>query len=191
MLEHLPKVVGHMMEGIRAGAEKAVFNETEFAVAPVTIRVTSEAFEDEGTLDVRFTNDGIGISPPLAWDNIPEDTSTVVLIIEDVDSPTPTPLVHTIAWNLPGQDGWLPEGGLPSKASPDDNVAMGLNSFLKPQYLAPDPPPGHGPHHYYFQVFALREPLAIENHPMLHTVVKAMGGKVMARGLLVGIYERK
>lgn len=193
MLEHLPEIVGHTIEKIRAGADKAVFNAPEFASAPVTIQVTSAAFQDGGTLDKRFTDDGVGVSPPLSWTQIPPDTGALVLIIEDVDSPALTPLVHTIAWNLPAQDGGLAESGLPSKASPDsgDGIAMGRNSFFQAQYLAPDPPPGHGPHHYYFQLFALKQPLELTGHPELHTVVNAMKGRVTARGLLIGIYERK
>ena len=191
MLENLPKFLGHAMEGVRAGANKAVFNAGEFASLPVTIQVTSTAFEDGGTLATRFTNDGAGVSPPLAWTQIPAGTAAVVLVIEDVDSPTPHPLVHTVAWNLPGQDGALPEGGLPGKDSTGEDIAMGLNSFFKAQYLAPDPPPGHGPHQYYFQAFALRELLELKEHPPLHTVMKAMAGLVTARGLLIGIYERK
>ena len=191
MLERLPKGVGHALQRVRAGADKAVFNAPDFASAPATIQVTSASFEDGGALPVRFTDDGAGVSPPLAWTNIPADTGALVLLIEDVDCPTPKPLVHTIAWNLPGQDGGLPEGGLPSRTSPDEDIAMGRNSFLKAQYLAPDPPPGHGPHHYYVQLFAVREPLELAGHPRLHTVVNAMTGRVTARGLLTGTYERK
>ena len=191
MLEKLPDAVGHALESVRPGPSKAVFNAPAFASAPVTIQVSSAAFAEDGTLPIRFTDDGTGTSPPLAWTQIPANTGAVVLLIEDIDCPAPMPLVHTIAWNLPGQDGGLPEGGLPSKASPGDGgVAMGRNSFLKAEYLAPDPPPGHGPHRYYFQVFAVREPLALEGHPDRHALVKAMTGQVTARGLLVGIYER-
>ena len=191
MLEHVPRRMGHAMAGIRAGADKAVFNAPDFASAPVTIRVTSAAFEYGGPLPIRCTDDGAGVSPPLAWTNIPANTGALVLLIEDTDSPTPQPLVHTVAWDLPGQDGGLPEGGLPSTTSPGGNIAMGRNSFFKAQYLAPDPPPGHGPHRYYVQLFAVREPLELDGHPELHTVVNAMTGRVTARGLLIGTYERK
>ena len=191
MLEKLPDAVGHALESVRPGPGKAVFNAPAFASAPATIRVSSAAFAEGGTLPIRFTDDGAGTSPPLAWTQVPAETGAIVLLIEDVDCPAPTPLVHAIAWNLPGQDGGLPEGGLPSKDSPGEGgIAMGRNSFFKPEYLAPDPPPGHGPHRYFFQVFAVREPLLLEGHPDLHTVVKAMTGQVTARGLLVGIYER-
>ena len=190
MLEHLPVSVGHALRGVRAGADKAAFNASAFASVPVSIQVTSTAFQDGGPLPVRFTDDGEGISPPLAWTQIPADTGALVLLVQDVDCPTPKPLVHTVAWNLPGEDGGLPEAGLPSKISPGEKIVMGRNSFLRPRYLAPDPVPGHGPHHYYFEVFALRQPLELKGHPSLRAVVKAMTGSVTARGLLVGIYER-
>ena len=190
MLEHLPVSVGHPLRKVRAGADKAAFNKSPFASVPVSIQVTSAAFEEGGLLPIRFTNDGEGISPPLAWTQIPVDTGTLVLLIQDVDCPTPEPLVHTVALNLPGQDGGLPEAGLPSKISLGEEMAMGRNSFLRPRYLAPDPVPGHGPHRYYFQVFAVREALEFKEKPNLHMVVKAMTDRVTARGLLVGIYER-
>ena len=190
MLARVPIGVGHALRGVRAGADKAVFNAPDFVSAPVAIQVTSAAFDDGGPIPIRFTDDGTGVSPPLAWTHIPADTGALVLLIQDVDCPTPQPLVHTVAWNLPGHDGGLPAAGLPSKTSPGENITMGRNSFLKAQYLAPDPVPGHGPHRYYVQLFAMREPLDVEGHPNLHTVVKAMAGRVTARGLLIGTYER-
>ena len=190
MLERLPEGVGHALKGVRAGSDKAVFNSPDFVSAPVTIQVTSASFEGGGTIPSRFTDDGAGVSPPLAWTQIPPDTGALVLLIQDVDCPTPKPLVHTVAWNLPGHNGGLPEGGLPSKTSPGEDIAMGRNSFLRAHYLAPDPVPGHGPHRYYVQLFALREPLELAGHPKLHTVVNAMTGLVTARGLLTGIYQR-
>lgn len=191
MPEPLSEDVGRAMKGVRADADETIFDAPDFASAPVTIQVTSAAFEDGGTLPIRFTADGAGVSPPLAWTRVPADTGALVLLIEDADSPTPKPLVHTIAWNLPGQDGGLPEGGLPSKTSQGEDLAMGRNSFFKAQYLAPGPPRGHGPHRYYIQLFAVREPLGLQGEPELHTVVDAMTGGVTARGLLIGIYERK
>ncbi len=191
MLGKLPDAVGHALESVRPGPTKAVINAPAFASAPAVIQVSSAAFEEGGTLPIRFTDDGLGISPPLAWTQVPAGTGAIVLLIEDIDCPAPMPLVHAIAWNLPGQDGGLPEGALPSKASPGESgIVMGRNSFFKPEYLAPDPPPGHGPHRYYFQFFAVREPLALEGHPDRHALEKAMTGQVTARGLLVGIYER-
>jgi phosphatidylethanolamine-binding protein (PEBP) family uncharacterized protein len=75
--------------------------------------------------------------------------------LEDADSPTGEPFVHVIVPVLPRGDGTLPDGALPKNAA--DGRAMGRNSFLKQAYEPPDPPPGHGPQGYAFEVFALED----------------------------------
>ena len=86
---------------------------------------------------------------------MPDGIATVLLLIEDADSPTPEPLVHAIVFNLPGAGKGLDEGALPSEGHQARGVSMGRNSLLKTQYLPPDPPPGHGIHRYAFQIYAL------------------------------------
>ena len=190
MLEKLPHLLGETLRSVRPGPERTIFHGPEVGSAAAIIRVTSSAFADGGEIPARYTEDGDALSPPLAWAGVPEDTQAVVLVIEDADSPTPAPLVHTIVWNLPGQDGELGEGDLPSDGGPDDEIAMGKNSFLGAEYLPPDPPPGHGPHRYLFQVFALDAALDFGGHPGRGALVKAMQGHVIARGVLTGTFER-
>lgn len=141
MLEKLPHAIGSALSGIRPGLGKTVYGGPDVAASPETIRVTSPAFTDGAPIPERHTEDGEGLSPPLAWTGVPEGTLSVVLLVEDADSPTPAPLVHAIVPSLPGQDGELPEAALPSDAAPDDGPEMGRNSFLSAEYLPPDPPP--------------------------------------------------
>jgi phosphatidylethanolamine-binding protein (PEBP) family uncharacterized protein len=57
-------------------------------------------------------------------------------------------------------------------------------------YLAPDPPPAHGRHRYAFEVFALNEaPLAPEKFGR-GDLADWMEDKVVAKGCLIGTYER-
>jgi phosphatidylethanolamine-binding protein (PEBP) family uncharacterized protein len=84
----------------------------------------------------------------------------------------------------------LPEGQF---ASPDHtglDEALGRNSFLRAAWLPPDPPTGHGPHLYAFQIYALTERLTFGGHPGRARALAAMEGKVLAKGLLLGTYER-
>lgn len=190
MLEHVPSVLGHALKGLRPGIEKLTYRARDFAEVPDSIRVTSTAFSEGGVIPERFTDDGAKLSPPLAWSNIPSLARAIVLLVKDADSPTPAPLVHAIAWNLTGADGALEEGMLKSEGSGGWPQALGHNSFLKAEYLPPDPPSGHGAHHYAFQIYALDQALTFEGDPGRSALVDAMRSHVLAKGCLIGVYER-
>ena len=191
MLEKLPATIGKALRGVRAGIEDLVISDNEVTGTNAAIDVMSLAFEDNHPMPAKYTADGAGWSPPLQWRGIPQDAAAVVLLIEDADSPTPAPLVHAIVWNLPGENGALPENAL--RRSEKDHSApaeMGRNSYFQTTYLPPDPPPGHGPHRYVFQVFAVDTALRFEHPPGRHALVDALRGHVLAKGALVGTYER-
>lgn len=190
MLEHLPSAVGQALKSFRPGLDKITSMSSDFAAVPDTVAVSSKAFANGQAIPLRFTEDGAKVSPPLAWAAIPSGTAAVVLLIEDADSPTPAPLVHAIAWNLAGADGALEEGMLRSEGSPGWPQALGKNSFLRAEYLPPDPPSGHGAHHYAFQIFALDRTLDLDDEPGRGALIEAMKGHVLAKGTLVGVYER-
>ncbi|NEU11809.1 YbhB/YbcL family Raf kinase inhibitor-like protein [Methylobacterium sp. BTF04] len=189
MLEKLPHVVGVALSGLKAGL-KTTTSVADFADVPATVTLTSPAFADGAAIPARFTEDGAKVSPPLAWSGLPAGTERVVLIVEDADSPTPRSLVHLIAWNLMPEAGSLDEGALPSPAGASQSQDLGQNSFLQNQWLPPDPPAGHGPHRYLFQIYAIDRALALDASPGRGAVVDAMLGHVLAKGSLTGTYER-
>ena len=191
MLENVPKVVGQSLQGARAGMEKVVSRTEEFGAAPETIALTSPAFADHAPMPTRFTEDGAKVSPPLAWRNVPAGAVSLVLVVEDPDAPALEPLVHCIAWDLPPGDGSLPEAGLKSAGAPGGGQSLGKNSFLKAEYLPPDPPTGHGTHNYVFQIFALDRHLDLSDSPGRGAVLEAMRSHVLAKGVLIGTYERR
>jgi Raf kinase inhibitor-like YbhB/YbcL family protein len=191
MLENLPAGIGRMLRGARPGLTELVINDDELAEIADTIEITSPAFTEGDALPVRFTADGEGVSPPLQWSGIPEEAEELVLLIEDADSPTPNPLVHAIVWRLPPSDGGLEEGVMPLSTDHITTPAMGVNSFLRIGYLPPDPPPGHGTHHYAFELFALRSPLVIDTDaPGRAELVATLHAFAIAKGMLIGTYER-
>jgi phosphatidylethanolamine-binding protein (PEBP) family uncharacterized protein len=69
-------------------------------------------------------------------------------------------------------------------------VAFGRGSFGRVGYMGPRPVRGHGAHRYVFQLFALSRRIAVGERPDLAEVLAAMRGAVLARGKLVGLYER-
>lgn len=190
MLEKIPSAIGRKLAGFRAGAEDLAIADTELTGVNASIQVSSPAFGYNEPIPAKYTADGEGISPPLAWRGVPPNAEAVVLLVEDADSPTPDPFVHAIVWDLPGVDASLPDGALPISTQPTSTSALGRNSYLSANYVPPDPPPGHGRHRYVFQVLALDAAPRFESPPGRKALMEKIRGHVIAKGLLIGTYER-
>ena len=191
MLEHLPGWLGGMLRNVRAGHSKLVIVQPELKVGDAVIDMSSPAFAYGGRLPVRFTADGEGVSPPLVWAEAPPGTASLALIVEDPDAPALNPLVHALVWNLPADERRLAEGVITRDgAGGEDGRDVGRNSFFAEGWLPPDPPTGHGSHDYVFQLFALSEALDIGATPGRSGLVKALTGRVLGAGMLVGTYSR-
>ncbi len=190
MLQYIPAVVGKALRNIRAGVQKLAVQ-----YAPPTAQlgdvasldVSSPAFRDGERIPLQYTADGKGISPPLHWSGVPPEAASLVLIVEDPDSPTPRPMVHAIAWGLTRDRSRLAEGAL---SEPGGRVLLGRNSLFGKNYTPPDPPPGHGPHRYAFEMFALDYDPPLGNSPGRGEIISALKGHVLAYGAVTGIYER-
>ena len=191
MLENMPSAIGQALSSIRPGLNKITSASPDLA-APDILRITSEAFAHEGAIPSRFTEDGAKLSPPLRFENVPAGTRSLALVVEDADSPTPSPLCHMLAWSIEGGDGGFHEAALDADATPPARCGalFGKNSFMRPGWLPPDPPRGHGAHRYCFQLFALDIVPELEEGSGRGALVKALAGHVIARGLLIGTYER-
>jgi Raf kinase inhibitor-like YbhB/YbcL family protein len=190
MLEKLPEAIGHALGHQRAGIEKILFHGERRAVETGRIELTSAAFVTGGALPRRFTADGEGVSPPLSWQNIPAEATTLALIVEDADSPTPEPLVHAIVVEIDPREVGFVEGifsGAP-EAAPEK---LGRNSYLMLGWLPPDPPPGHGVHRYAFQVFALAAGEPLSKSPGRRELAAAIHKHSLGRGCLIGTYQRE
>ena len=190
MLENLPDFVGHALRDQRAGLDQIVFNRLPLRAGQGAIAVTSLAFVDHGPLPARCTADGDGVSPPLQWSGVPDTATSVVLIVEDADSPTPHPLVHAIAVGLAVTDGSLKEGALDDDADAPEDARLGRNSYLQHGWLPPDPPPAHGRHRYAFQVFALGDDAPLPEAPGRDALMEVLERRAIASGMLIGTYER-
>jgi Raf kinase inhibitor-like YbhB/YbcL family protein len=190
MLENLPDFVGHALRDQRAGLDQLAFNRLPLRGGQGAIAVTSLAFVDHGPLPAHYTADGEGVSPPLQWTGVPESATSMVLIVEDADSPTPHPLVHAIAVALPAGEGTLRQGALDDAADAPDESRLGRNSYLQHGWLPPDPPPGHGRHRYAFQVFALAGDATLPEAPGRDALMEVLARDAIASGMIVGTYER-
>jgi len=190
MLEKLPGMLGHALRHQRAGLDETVFHHTPLRSGLGAIEVGSLAFADHAPIPQRYTADGEGLSPPLHWRNVPANATSVLLIVEDADAPTPHPLVHGIVVDLPPDQTALAEGALDATDDDGTEAHAGRHSFLGSGWLPPDPPPGHGVHRYVFQVFALGPGEPFSATPGRDEVLAALQQRVLAGGCLIGTYER-
>jgi Raf kinase inhibitor-like YbhB/YbcL family protein len=153
--------------------------------APNTIKVTSPAFRDGGTLPKQFTCDGKlgGVNPPLNWSNRPRDEKSQALIVEDPDAPGGT-YVHWTAWRMMARTSGLqadvPPIGLP----------QGRNSAGRTGYAPPCPPKGDPPHRYQFIIYALNQPIDAKPGAPPDQVIGKIERAALARGTLTAKYGR-
>ena len=174
---------GHAMHGIRAGNEKLAVHKLTRNVGP-EISVRSVAFEPAMPLPISCTVDGVGAPPPISFDGIPEAAKSVVVICEDPDAPQLEPFVHWLVYGIPASAGAV-------DAQTQHDYLLGKNSRSEAAYTPAAPPPGHGLHHYHFQVFALNVPLQLAAGTEREAVLDAMMGHVLSWGEIVGTYERE
>jgi len=176
------KAVGHALENVHAGPQQLVWRKLVADRAP-EITVKSVAFEPDSALPVSCTVDGVGSPPPLTWAHVPEQTRSVAVVCEDPDAPLPKPFVHWLVYDIPAQVNAI-------DADSSGACRLGENSKKATGFAPVAPPPGHGLHHYHFQVFALDTALDLAPGAGRAALVERMAGHVLAWGELVGTYQR-
>ena len=158
----------------------------KMAVQVTLINVTSPAFDQGDRIPVKYTADGVDMSPPLNWPHVRE-VSKWALICEDPDAPSGT-FTHWVMYNIPGSYTGLPDG-VTQQEELSDGSMQGRNSFGKIGYNGPAPPPGK-PHHYNFRVYGLDAHLDLPPGITKNELETAMKGHVIAEGTLTGLYGR-
>ena len=152
----------------------------------MALKITSRSFENGGMIPMKFTCDGIDISPHLQWESVPEGTQSFALICDDPDAPLKT-WVHWVIYNIPADQRELAENIPPQKQLPN-GALQGTNDFRKIGYGGPCPP--GGTHRYYFKIYALDTMLDLEAGATKAELLKAMEGHILGTGELMGKYKR-
>jgi hypothetical protein len=156
-------------------------------VQTMEISLTSKGFEDGKSIPMKYTCDGEDLSPPLSWGDLPEETKSLALIVDDPDAPMGT-FTHWVLFNIPPDARSLPEG-IPQREILETGGTQGKNDFKKIGYNGPCPPPGPA-HTYRFRLYALDLELDLDPGASKRDVLKAMEGHVLAEAELKGKYGR-
>ena len=145
------------------------------------LKLKSPAFDGHGRIPEKHTGDGEDVSPPLEWTGVPEGTEAFAIVCHDPDAPLVDGFTHWIAYGIAGDATGVPEGASDLKA--------GSNSMGNAGYNGPAPPPGHGPHHYYFWVYALDSDLDLEPGLERRELLDKIEDHVIEQARLIGTYQ--
>ncbi len=152
----------------------------------MAFKLFSGAFAEGGAIPKLHTADGADLSPSLEWSGEPQGTKSFALIVEDPDAPVGT-WNHWLLWDVPPSAHALAQG-----LKPGQTGVSGANDFGRPGYGGPSPPKGHGPHRYFFRLYALDEPtLSLKAGAHRAELNHALSGHVLAEAQYMGRYERR
>jgi Raf kinase inhibitor-like YbhB/YbcL family protein len=181
-IDSIKAAIGKALRPVRGSEDRIAFRKLN---AGSRIPISSTAFLQGSAIPRRHVSDGENLSPSLAWAGAPVGTVSLAVLCEDPDAPSPQPFVHWVVYGIPPTMTVLPEG----LGEDAPGIIQGKNTMGHHRYDGPAPPPGHGPHHYHFQLFALDVSIRLDAGDR-GDLLDAMRGHVLAAGEVVGTYER-
>jgi Raf kinase inhibitor-like YbhB/YbcL family protein len=145
----------------------------------------SSAFSEGGSIPALHTCQGADVSPSLEWSGAPAETRSFALVLEDPDAPAGV-WCHWLVYDVSSKIHNLAQGF---------RSALGLsgtNDFGKPGYGGPCPPQGHGPHRYFFKLYALDvHTLGLPAGVKRAELLQALKGHILGEAQYMGRFERK
>lgn len=146
-----------------------------------SITLTSPDLTHGEPIDKRFTHEGNDDIPRLIIGDVPEEAVELVLIMHDPDAPWTHGYVHWTHYGIPTDTTEVTEAVLAaSRPGPNESGETG--------YFGPMPPPGHGKHHYFFEVYALSR--KVEGAPTRTEFLAEYEQAVIDQARICVTYER-
>ncbi|MDT8428386.1 MAG: YbhB/YbcL family Raf kinase inhibitor-like protein [Pseudomonadales bacterium] len=168
-----------------------------WAAEPVAdnFQVTSTAFNNHGTVPLKYSAYGENVSPQLSWSTLPEGTVQLALIMDDPIAPTPQPFVHWVAYNIPATATELPEG-LNKDIQVSGHASLagminGVNGIRQTGYFGPRPPADGKLHAYHYRFYALDAALDLPEGLNKEALLEAIEGHIIGTGMLMGHYQQE
>lgn len=124
----------------------------------------------------KFAAEGGNNVPNVSITGVPEDAVELALILHDPDAPLPHGFTHWVVYGIEPQEGRI--GGA---------IMHGPNGIGQNTYSGPQPPPGHGTHHYYFWAYALDR--KVEGTPTREAFLSDYADNILEQARLVSTYD--
>lgn len=152
----------------------------------MTFRLFSNAFSEGGWIPELNTCEGADLSPSLEWNGEPADTRSFALVVEDPDAPAGV-WTHWLLYDISSKMHQLAQGFKPGSTG-----LSGTNDFGKTGYGGPCPPKGHGPHRYFFRLYALGvHTLGLPSGVHRAELLEALKEHVLGQAQTVARFERR
>jgi len=143
----------------------------------------SEAFDNGEVIPRKYGYKNGNQSPPLKISGVPENTSSLALIMDDPDAmgAVGKVWVHWVLWNIEPNVVELKENSIPS------DCLEGETDFGEISYGGPAPPDKE--HTYIFKLYALDQKLDADKGSTKKQIEEAMKNHIIAETRLEGKYS--
>lgn len=150
------------------------------------MKLSSPAFDHEGSIPRKYSCQGEDINPPLEITGVPKEAKTLALIMDDPDVPEwvrkDRMWVHWVVYNIN-----------PSLKKIEENAkpfgTLGKNTAGQKQYMGPCPPDRE--HRYFFKLYALDTMLELREGATKEELLKAMEGHIIGESQVMGRYLKR
>ena len=207
VLHYLEYGLGKLLYNLRARDAKLFIKGPAFADFPEpTIEMNSpDCGPTNSTMKREFTQYGEDRFPELEWTLPPAIAAAIkeyLLVCEDPDAPLPWPPTHGLYYAIPSSMTRITASDMAldkEKSAAERKLVLkgpfcASKNIRGSHYGGPRPPFGHGPHRYFYELIALKEPLDVAKLSVMPTkkqLADAIVDKVVGWGVWVGVYERE
>ena len=148
----------------------------------MTLNFESKAFENGGVIPKKYGYKHGNTSPPLKINEIPENTISLVLIMDDPDAMGAVGKiwVHWVVWNIDPKNSKFEENLIPI------GCMEGKTDFGEIGYGGPAPPDKE--HTYIFKLYALDQQLDVSKDSTKKEIELVMKNHILSESTLEGRY---
>jgi Raf kinase inhibitor-like YbhB/YbcL family protein len=145
-----------------------------------TLAIASSAFRHGAPIPDTYADSGNPVLPPLSWTGVPEGTASFALVVHDPDAPMTYGFTHHVAYNIPA---------IATELTAETPATAGTNTMGGDAYVPPAPPPGHGDHFYYFELYALGADLQLPTGLSRAELLTRIDDHILEQARTVGTYR--
>lgn len=142
----------------------------------------SPVFEDMQFFSEHYTCDRDGLNPPLEILNVPENTQSLALVMDDLDSADEGVTNHWILFNISPKTSKIEENSIPQGAIEGKND-LGTIGYAPPCPMA-------GVHRYEFTVYALDKKLDFEEGAIKDNIENEIEDSIIDSATITGLFKR-